>query len=186
MDGAFELAPCVVPDGANTTCTEQEAAPTPVFWQGASPSATTRFPYAVIGDSTLASYTVSCDVLLTQSGTSAGLVGRFSGMKGPQVGDFDGYIFDVSTSGAWKLVDDNETSSDVATLASGTTTALGTGTWHRLSLSLTGKTITVSVGSKQLTSVHSSTWTAGPAGIEAGAFTHTWPQAQYSNLQITQ
>jgi hypothetical protein len=185
MDGAFELAPCQVPDGANTTCTEQEAAPMPVFWHDSSTSTTVRFPYAVIGDSGLANYTVSCDVLLTKAGTSAGLVGRFSGAKGPQVGDFDGYVFDVSSTGAWKLTDDNETSSDVTTLASGTTTALGTGSWHRLSLSLNGNTITASVGSHQVASVSSSTWSAGPAGVEAGAFTHTWPQVQYSNLLIT-
>jgi Glycosyl hydrolase family 59 len=184
MDGAFELAPCQVPDGSNTTCTEQEAAPTPVLWQGVNPATATRFPFAVIGDSSLASYTVSCDVLLTQPGTSAGLIGRFSGMKGPQAGDFDGYVFDVSTTGAWKLVDNNETSSDVATLASGRTRRLRTGSWHRLSLSLSGGTITASVDGKQVTSVTSSTWTAGPAGLEAGAFTHEWPRVQYSNLVI--
>ena len=145
MDGAFELTPCRIPDGGNITCTEQQAVPTPVFWEGANPATSTRFPYAVIGDSSLANYTVSSDVLLTQSGTSAGLIGRCSGMSGPQVGDFDGYIFDVRTSGAWKLIKNDKTSGDIATLASGT----------------------------------------GPAGLEAGAFSHTWPQAQYSNLSIT-
>jgi Glycosyl hydrolase family 59 len=185
MDGAFELAPCAVPDGANTTCTEQEAAPEPVLWGGDNPATTTRFPYAIIGDSSLKNYTVSCDVLLTQSGTSAGLVGRFSGMKGPQVGDFDGYVFDVSSTGAWQLVKNDETAGDIATLASGTTAALGTGSWHRLTLSLHGSTITASVGGTQVTSVTDSSWTAGPAGVEAGAFTRSWPQAQYSNLSIT-
>ncbi|HEY1914204.1 MAG TPA: hypothetical protein VGH27_01395 [Streptosporangiaceae bacterium] len=185
MDGAFELAPCAVPDGANTTCTEQEGAPEPVFWQGPNPATTTRFPYAVIGDSSLANYTVSCDVLLTQSGTSAGLIGRFSGLHGPQIGDFDGYVFDVSSSGAWQLVKNDETAGDIATLASGTTTALGTDSWHRLTLSLHGSTITASVGGTQVTSVTDSSWTAGPAGVEAGAFTRSWPQAEYSNLSIT-
>jgi hypothetical protein len=185
MDGAFELAPCAVPDGANTTCTEQEAAPEPVLWGGDNPATTTRFPYAIIGDSSLKNYTVSCDVLLTQSGTSAGLVGRFSGMKGPQVGDFDGYVFDVSSTGAWQLVKNDETAGDIATLASGTTAALGTGSWHRLTLSLHGSTITASVGGTQVTSVTDASWTAGPAGVEAGAFTRSWPQTQYSNLSIT-
>jgi hypothetical protein len=186
MDGAFELAPCQVPDGGNTTCTEQQAAPTPVFWGADNPATTTRFPYAVIGDASLANYTVSSDVLLTQPGTSAGLVGRFSGMKGPQVGDFDGYLFDVSTSGAWKLTDNSETAGNIATLASGTLAkAPGTGSWHRLSLSLHGGTITASVDGTRVASVTSSTWTAGPAGVEAGAFTETWPRAQYSNLSIT-
>jgi hypothetical protein len=31
----------------------------------------------------------------------------------------------------------------------------------------------------------SSPWAAGAAGIEAGAFTSTFPQAQYSDLSIT-
>ena len=56
--------------------------------------------------------------------------------------------------------------------------------WHRLSLH--GSTITASVDGEQVTSVTSSTWANGPAGLEAGAFTQDWPQAQYSNLTITQ
>jgi hypothetical protein len=28
-------------------------------------------------------------------------------------------------------------------------------------------------------------WESGPAGIEAGAFTSTWPQARFSTLSIT-
>lgn len=186
MDGAFELAPCNVPDGGNTTCTEQKAAATPVYWGGDNPATTTRFPYAVIGDAGLSNYTISSDVLLTQSGTTTGLVGRFSGMKGPQVGDFNGYVFDVSTGGAWRLIDNNKTASSIVTLASGTLPSpLGTGSWHRLSLSLHGGTITASVDGSQVTSVTSSTWTSGPAGIETGAFTETWPRAQYSNLSVT-
>jgi hypothetical protein len=139
----------------------------------------------MIGDSSLASYTVSCDVLLTQAGTSAGLIGRVTGVSGPQVGDFNGYVFDVSSTGAWKLTKNDKTASSIVTLASGTAAALGTGRWHRVSLSLHGATITAAVDGQQVTSLTDSSWGAGPAGIEAGAFARTWPQAQYSNLSIT-
>jgi Glycosyl hydrolase family 59/Concanavalin A-like lectin/glucanases superfamily len=185
MDGAFELAPCAVPAGNQTVCTEQEAAPVPVLWGRANPATATRFPYAVIGDPSLEDYTVSCSVLLTQSGTSAGLVGRFSGTSLPQVGDFDGYVFDVSTGGAWKLIADSQTASGITTLASGSTTALGTNSWHQLALSMDGNMISASVDGTQVASVSSSAWTSGPAGIEAGAFSHTWPRAQYRDLSIT-
>ena len=185
MDGAFELAPCQVPDGGNTTCTVQHAVPEPVLWGGRNPATTTRFPYAVIGDSSLADYTVSCDVLLTQAGTSAGLIGRFSGMSGPQVGQFNGYVFDVSSTGAWKLIKNDKTAGSMATLASGTVAALGTGSWHRLSLTLHGSAITAAVDGRQVTSLTDSSWTAGPAGLEAGAFTRGWPQVQYGNLSVT-
>ncbi len=150
-----------------------------------TPAAGTRFPYAVIGDQHMADYTVSCDVRLTQPGTTAGLVGRFSGTLGAQAGHFDGYVFDVSSTGAWRLIDDHETAGAIATLASGTAPALGTGHWHRLALSLHGNAITASVDGRRVTSVHSSTWTSGPAGIEAGAFSGSWPRSQYSNLSIT-
>jgi hypothetical protein len=187
QDGSFELAPCQVPDGANTTCTEQTTVPTPVFWKPGTGSLV-RYPYATIGDASLANYTVSVDALLTQAGTSAGVIGRFSDRSGAaDIGQFDGYVFDVSSTGAWRLIKNDATVSDTSTLTSGTlATPPGTGTWHRLSLSMTGGTIAASVDGQQVTSVTDpSPWTSGPAGIEAGAFTTTWPQAQYSNLSIT-
>ncbi len=186
MDGAFELAPCLVPDGSANTCTEQRAVAMPVLWRTASPAAGARFPYAIIGDQSLADYTVSCDVLLTQPGTTtAGLVGRFSGMSGGRAGAFGGYIFDVSSTGRWRLIDDSQAPGHVATIASGRVAAPGAGSWHRLSLSLHGDTIAASMDGRPVTSVTSRTWTFGPAGIEAGAFSRRWPRVQYSNLSIT-
>ena len=186
-DGSFELQPCQVPDGANTTCTGQTTVGTPVLWHNGT-GASVHFPYAIIGDDSMNDYTVSVDALLTQASTSAGLVGRFSGhwAGSPTIGLFDGYIFDVSTTGAWQLIKNDATASDKAILASGTlASAPGTDTWHRLSLSMSGSTITASVDDQQVTSVTDSSWTSGPAGIEAGATAGTYPQAQYSNLSIT-
>jgi hypothetical protein len=130
------------------------------------------------------------DTLLTQAGTSAGLIGRFS-KRGPD-GRFDGYLFDVSAAGAWKLIKNDVTARKVVTLAAGLLHgALGTGTWHRLSMAMVTPTsgtatVTVAVDGQQVASVtdRSSPWTSGLAGIEAGASTGTWPQAQYSNLAI--
>jgi hypothetical protein len=125
------------------------------------------------------------DVLFTRAGSSAGVIGRFSD-RGAD-GGFDGYLFDVSDSGAWELIKNNATVTDRTTLAQGTLAEpLGTGTWHRLSLSMTGATITASVDGQQVAGyTDPSPWTSGPAGIEAGASTRNWPRVQYSNLQIT-
>jgi hypothetical protein len=197
QDGSFELAPCDVPDAGNTTCTEQTTVARPVFWPDGSEGSSPRYPYATIGDASLADYTVTADVLLTQAGTSAGLIGRFGNRaKGPLIGQFDGYMFDVSTSGAWRLIK-NSAASGPATLASGTLAQpLGTGTWHQLSLVIKNVTtvqanaetavLTPSVDGVQVTSYSdTSPLPPGPAGIEAGAFTSTWPQAQFSDLSVT-
>lgn len=127
------------------------------------------------------------DTLLTQPGTSAGLIGRFS-KRGtqPQIGHFDGYVFDVGASGAWRLTKNDASAGGIAALASGSLAQpIGTGTWHRLSLAMSGRAITASVDGQQVASVSDSSWTSGLAGIEAGAFTGSWPQAQYSGLSIT-
>src|SRR5260370_40693657 len=74
-------------------------------------------------------------------------------------------------------------------------TSAATPPGRRLSLSMSGRattTITASVDGQQVVLASDSRsatgtppWESGPAGIEAGAFTSTWPQAQYSTLSIT-
>jgi hypothetical protein len=194
QDGSFELTPCRFRRGADATCTEQTARAVPVLWhRGTQP--TPRYPYATIGDASLKNYTVSVDTLLTKAGTSAGLIGRFSA-RAWDTGQFDGYVFDVASAGAWKLIKNNAAAGKRVTLASGTLPKPpGINSWHRLSLSMSGNaatTITASVDGQQVVSATDSrpatgtpAWESGPAGIEAGAFTSTWPQAQYSTLSIT-
>jgi hypothetical protein len=199
QDGAFELAPCQVRDGRDRTCTEQKAVATPVFWHDARAQPGTHFPYATAGDQSWTDYKVSADVLLTRAATSAGLIGRFScRMSVPNVGQFDGYVFDVGGSGAWKLISNANPATDFAsqdcaqgpgaahTLASGQLARpLGTGTWHRLSLSMSGSIITVAVDGTTVATAADSSWSRGAAGIEAGAFTGSWPRVQYSHLSVT-
>jgi Glycosyl hydrolase family 59 len=187
QDGSFELKRCVVAFGGNSNCTEQTTRAVPVFWHGAKTQAA-RYPYAIIGDESLQNYTVSVDALLTQPGTSAGLIGRFS-VRNFHAGYFDGYIFDVSTTGAWRLIKNNTGAADSVanrTVASGKLAPLALNTWHLLSMSLSGNTITLSVDTHQVRSyTDEKPWRSGLAGLEAGAFTHAWPQAQYSDLSIT-
>jgi hypothetical protein len=199
QDGAFELTRCRVPDGRDRTCTEQEAAPLPVFWHGQQVTPGSRWPYAIIGDPSWADYTVSVDVLLPGRGSSAGVIGRFSGQAGtPDIGQFDGYVLDVSGTGQWRLVRNANGAAQGASAAcpAGTaaskTLAAGRlarpwapGTWHRLSLSMSGPVITAAAGGRTLATVRDPAWRAGLAGIEAGAFTSSWPQVQYSHLAVT-
>ncbi|HMH93994.1 MAG TPA: hypothetical protein VK586_23305 [Streptosporangiaceae bacterium] len=202
QDGAFELTRCRVRDRANRTCTEQEAVATPSFWHDAAAPAATHYPYAVIGDPGWQDYTVSVDVLLPRAGSSAGLIGRFSCRRGiPNVGQFDGYVFSVSGAGRWTLTRNaNGAQNHVSAacpsapaspaaqraLASGQLARpLGISTWHRLSLSMSGSTITASIGGTTVATVSDPAWTTGLAGIAAGPFTSQWPHVQYSHLSVT-
>jgi O-glycosyl hydrolase len=198
QDGALELAPCRVRDGRDQTCTEQEAVARPVFWHNRGAAPDTHYPYATIGDQSWQNYKVSVDVLLPGRRATAGLIGRFGcRTTTPDVGQFDGYVFDVSATGGWKLIRNANRAPGRAaagcaggptttrTLAAGTLARpLGTGAWHRLALSMSGSTITMSVGGAVVGTVSDATWTAGLAGIEAGAFTQKWPKVQYSHLSV--
>jgi hypothetical protein len=55
------------------------------------------------------------------------------------------------------------------------------GTWHTLSLSVNGTTITGSVDGTHIASVTDATLTDGMPGIEVGG----WNPAYFSNLNIT-
>jgi Glycosyl hydrolase family 59 len=202
QDGAFELARCRVPDRGDRTCTKQEAVATPAFWHDHGSAAATHYPYAVIGDLGWQNYAVSVDVLLPGSTSSAGLIGRFSCQHSvPGTGQFDGYVLSVSGAGRWRLTRNaNSAQSQVSAgcpsaparpaapqvLASGQLAQpLGTGTWHRLTLSMSGSAITASVGGTRVATVSDPTWTSGLAGIAAGPFGTGWPQVEYSHLSVT-
>lgn len=221
QDGSFELQPCLVtaPDGS-TTCTGQttvgSASAPPVFWHpGQSPNRSgVRYPYALIGDGSWRNYTIGANVLFTQNNTNAGLIGRFTlrysktyindinsseDTSNFDIGHFNGYVFDVSTTGAWQLIKNTYTDGTRIVLDSGTLAqAPGTGTWHKLSLSFSdngngGTIITMSVDGTQFSTTDSSPYGAGLGGIEAGftnsytenSTTDNWPQVQFSGLSVT-
>jgi hypothetical protein len=85
----------------------------------------------------------------------------------------------VSDTGAWSILRDN-TSAQVTTLRSGTTTALGTNRWHTLTLTFSGSTITAVADGTTLGSVTDSTFGAGQIGIG----TSQGETAQFDNLQV--
>ena len=119
QQGAFEVARCPRPGGGTLICTRQTTVATPIFWHNA-PAGGWHYPYATVGGAGLANYSVSVDALLTQPGTSAGLIGRLRRRGGqPDIGHFDGYLFDVAASGAWALVRNDVTPGRAVTLAAG-------------------------------------------------------------------
>jgi hypothetical protein len=188
QDGSFELAPCTAPDGS-TTCAEQTTAGEPVLWEQSN--AAGRRPFAIIG-SDWDSYVLSADVMVPQAG-SAGLIGRYRAVNAGG-GTFDGYVFDVNTDGTATLTV-NSGGTAVSTRTGQrqltaprrrTVVARGhvpfaPGTWHHLSLSISGTTITASVDGTQVASTTDSTLTDGMPGIEAGG----WYPAYFSNLTVT-
>src|SRR5262249_50454071 len=75
-----------------------------------------------------------------------------------------GYYLQVANTGAWTLAK-KDTAGTATTLASGTATAPGTGTWHTLSLSFAGSSITAKLDAGTLRKVTDSTYTAGQIGF---------------------
>jgi hypothetical protein len=187
MDGAFEYQPCAT--DATATCTQQMAPQPPVYWY-----ARTGFPYAVLGDPSWHDYTVSADVLITQTGSSAGVLDRFSN-QGSAVSNFRGYILNLAEDGSWQLLK-NSRYMGVSILASGTlsTGSAGVvGQWHNLSLTIHANTLTAVIDAHQVATAtdNDPNYTTGIAGIEAGAvqangaWTGTsWPIVQYRRLTI--
>jgi hypothetical protein len=186
QDGSFQLARCGPVVTSTVICTRQTTVPTPVFWPDDIAGAW-RYPYATVGGAGLANYSVSVHIRLTQPGTSAGLIGRLRRRGGQaDIGHFDGYLFDVATSGAWALIRNDVAPGRTVTLAAGRLPQpLGTGHWHRLSLAMSGPDLTAAVDGRTVAAVSDPAWTAGLAGIEAGAGSGGWPQAEYRNLSIT-
>jgi hypothetical protein len=184
-DGSYELAPCQAPNGS-TTCAEQTTPAEPVLWRP-TPG---RYPYAIIG-SNWANYTVSVDAMVPQAG-SAGLLGRYQAVSASH-GTFNAYLFTVSTDGTYTLTLNNGgtaaytlsgqrqlTPPHRTVLARGRA-AFSPGTWHRLSLAVTGTTITASLDGQRLASLTDTTLTSGIPGITTGG----WYPAYYSHLTIS-
>ena len=187
-DGSFELTPCQAPDGA-TTCTQQTARGQPVLWNtGAVP----RHPYALTG-SDWGNYTITTDVVVPKSG-SAGLLGRYDAASAsPSHGTYNAFVFDVNTDGTYTLglhlggAAANTTSgqrlikpASARPLATGTV-PFAPGTWHTLTLSLSGRNITAGVDGHQLATLSDATLSHGMPGIETGG----WYPVQFSNLTVT-
>jgi hypothetical protein len=170
MQGAYEVQPCA--DGRSGQCVQQMAPVKPIEWQGDSDA------YGLIGDVNWSNYTVTSDVDIRQAGTVE-LYGRANAQNRPQ-SDQAAYLFRASNTGAWSI-DKNSSSGTLTTLASGTVTALGTGSWHTLSLTMQGSTISGSIDGTKVGSVTDSSYQVGMAGLGVVGY----QTDQFDNLSIT-
>src|ERR1700728_3199067 len=147
MQGAYEVQPCA--DGRSGQCVQQMAPVKPIEWQGDSDA------YALLGDTAWSNYTVTSDVDIRQAGTVE-LFGRANTQDRPQ-SDQAAYLLRASNTGAWSI-DKSTTTGTITTLASGSVSALGTGSWHTLSLAMQGSVISASIDGAKVGSVTDSSY----------------------------
>jgi hypothetical protein len=171
QQGAFEVATCG--GGRAGRCVRQQAPAQPIEWDPNSA------PYTVGGDLSWANYTVSVDVLLEQAG-AVRLMGRVGTQQYFGPAGINEYYLQVANTGAWSIVRNN-TSGTLITLASGTTTALGTGSWHHLALTFSGSTITAAVDGATVRTVTDATYPSGMVGLGTGGY----QTDEFDNLSVT-
>ncbi|MGW2255613.1 ricin-type beta-trefoil lectin domain protein [Kitasatospora sp. NPDC001660] len=156
MNGAFQTVPCG--GGRTGTCLRQMAPASPIRWTDERYNA----PYTMMGDGSWSNYTVTADTLFEQSGTVE-ILGRIN-QQGRNNNGLNAYHLRVSDSGAWSI-DKSDTSWNFTTLASGTTTAPGTGSWHTVALSMQNTTLTASIDGVAVGSATDGSFTNGQAGL---------------------
>lgn len=167
VHGGFEAAPCTGRDG---TCYRQVVTQKPISWHAVDLPPTT-----MVGDPRWwGDYQVQVDALLEDEGFVE-LLGRVDS----QQHNVAGYRLRVSDTGAWSIV--TQAQGGDTELASGTTTPLGTGTWHRLGLRFRGHQITALLDGAELATVQDSGHTTGQVGLRVSG----WDRAQFDNLKVT-
>jgi Glycosyl hydrolase family 59/Ricin-type beta-trefoil lectin domain len=171
MQGAFEIEPCT--GGRSGDCLQQQAATTPIEWDGAAN------PYTIGGNLSWADYTVSGDALMEQAG-AVQLLGRVGTMEAFDPGDINDYYLQLSNTGAWSIIR-NSTSGTLTTLASGTVTAPGLNTWQQLSLTFDGDSISAAINGTTVGTVTDSTYASGMIGFG----TDGYQTDQFSDLSVT-
>jgi len=172
MDGAFETVNC----GAGRTgrCVRQMQTQAPILWRTPGP----RDPQALLGDVSWRDYTFAIDAMMERAGYV-----QLQGRVGKQDHDprqVNAYFLRVTNAGAWSIIKSDLTAART-TLASGTTTAPGTNTWHRYSLQFAGSRITARMDGTTLGAVTDASYATGQVGIANSQFINT----QWDNLSIT-
>jgi hypothetical protein len=171
LQGSFETTNCAA--GRAGRCVRQMAPRAPITWAPLSDA------YTLIGDTNWANYTVSTDVLLESAGFVE-LIGRAGTQAAFNPPGLNAYRLRISNTGAWSIRRTN-TSATVTTLASGTTAAIGTNTWHTISLAFNGSSITARLDGATLGTVTDGTFPFGQAGFASGWNYHV----QFDNLAIS-
>ncbi|MGW1550357.1 ricin-type beta-trefoil lectin domain protein [Streptomyces sp. NPDC002346] len=156
MNGAFQTVTCG--GGRSGTCLRQMAPTTPIRWTDEPYNA----PYTIMGDGRWSNYTVSVDTMLEKKG-SVELLGRVN-QQAKNNNGLNAYHLRVSDTGAWSI-DKSDSRWTFTTLASGTTTALGTGSWHHIAFTFEGSTLSAMVDGVTVGSATDSSYTTGQAGL---------------------
>jgi hypothetical protein len=171
QQGAFEVEPCA--GGRSGQCVQQQAAVQPIEWDGNSN------PYTIGGNLSWANYTVSADALMEQAG-AVQLIGRAGTQHSFGPAGINEYYLQLSNTGAWSLVRNN-TSDTLTTLASGTVTAPGTGTWQHLALTFNGAAISAAINGTTVATVTDSSYASGMVGFGTSGY----QTDQFDNLSVT-
>jgi hypothetical protein len=171
QQGAFEVEPCV--GGRSGQCVQQQTPAKPVEWDS------NANPYTMGGNLGWRNYTVSADALMEQAG-SAQLLGRVGTQRSETVADINDYYLQLSNTGTWFVVR-NSSSGKLTTLASGTVTAPGLNTWHTLTLTFDGSSITAAIDGKAVGSVTDSAYNSGMIGLGTSGY----QTDQFDNLSVT-
>ncbi|MEU3512067.1 ricin-type beta-trefoil lectin domain protein [Streptomyces longwoodensis] len=170
MQGSYEVQSCA--GGRSGRCLQQMAPVKPIEWQDDSDS------YSLIGDTSWSNYTVDADVYLRSAGTTE-LLGRAGTQQRPQ-SHMNAYYFRIRDTGQW-WIEKMYTDGSNHTIASGTTTALGTGTWHKLSFTFQGSQISAAVDGRTIGTATDSQFSTGQAGLGIQGYRTD----QFDNLSIT-
>ena len=177
MNGAFEVAPCG--GGRVGNCLRQMSPAHPYFWRVTPELQKSGDPYTMIGEANWTDYRLSTDFLLEQSG-AVQLLGRLGGQLWTSPSAIAGYVFQIDDHGNWAILRQGD-QGNVATLTSGSTTPLGTNSWHTAALLVHGSAIGAEVDGVVMGAVTDSTYTAGNVGIG----TVGWINAQFDNFSVT-
>jgi hypothetical protein len=171
MQGAFEVTACGA--GRAGRCVRQMSPRAPITWDDLSD------PYALLGDVGWSNYKVSSDVLLESAGY-AEVIGRATWQHAFGPAGLDAYYLRVSNTGAWSVIR-NTVDNPMTVVRSGTTTALGTGTWHNVALTFSGSTLTAQLDGATLATLTDTSWSVGQVGLG----TSQGETAQFDNLNVT-
>jgi hypothetical protein len=171
VQGAFEVEPCA--GGRSGQCVQQQAPVQPIEWDS------NASPFTIGGSPNWSNYTVSADALIEQPG-AVQLIGRAGSQVGYYPPSASEYYLQLSNTGAWQVVRGNS-SGQTTTLASGTVSAPGTGSWQHLALTFSGTTITAAINGTTVTTVTDGTYGSGMVGFG----TNGYQTDQFDNLSVT-
>ncbi len=171
LQGAFEVGPCA--GGRSGQCVQQQAPVQPIEWDS------NASPFTVGGYPGWTNYTVSADALIAQSG-AVQLFGRAGTQAGYYPPAVSGYYLQLSNTGGWQVIRESS-NGGTSTLASGTVSAPGTGTWQHLALTFSGATITAAINGTTVTTVTDGSYGSGMVGFGTSGY----QTDQFDNLSVT-